>query len=180
MVAVGLLVRLEAKPGKEDDVEKFLLGGLDLVQEETDTLTWYAIRLGPSAFGIFDTFGHNPYHVGSSLRATLTGKGEWRDVDVRLILPDDEFACYPIEGRCDAADFRASGDAAQNRRNGGPKGLDIPGHQGGQTHLAVANLKGTDVEAVFFEQTLFRTDPQRSCGLVESAVGEKNLFLREA
>ncbi len=56
MVTVGLLVRLEAKPGKEADVENFLRGGLSIVQEEPATITWYAIRLGPSTFGIFDTF----------------------------------------------------------------------------------------------------------------------------
>ncbi len=56
MVTVGLLVRLEAKPGKEADVENFLRGGLSLAQQEPATITWYAIRLGPSTFGIFDTF----------------------------------------------------------------------------------------------------------------------------
>ena len=53
---VGLLVILEAKPGKEQEVESFLRGGLDLVQQEPATLQWYGVRLGPSKFGIFDTF----------------------------------------------------------------------------------------------------------------------------
>jgi len=56
MVTVALLVRLEAKPGKEADVENFLRGGLPIVQEEPATTTWYALKLGPSTFGIFDTF----------------------------------------------------------------------------------------------------------------------------
>jgi quinol monooxygenase YgiN len=56
MVTVALLVRLEAKPGKEADVENFLRGGLPIVQEEPATITWYALKLGPSTFGIFDTF----------------------------------------------------------------------------------------------------------------------------
>lgn len=56
MVTKALLVRLEAKPGKEADVENFLRDGLPIVQEEPATITWYAIRLGPSTFGIFDTF----------------------------------------------------------------------------------------------------------------------------
>ena len=55
-MTVGLLVRLEVKPGKEVDVENFLRGALPLAQEEPATITWYAIRLGPSTFGIFDTF----------------------------------------------------------------------------------------------------------------------------
>lgn len=50
-------MRLEAKPGREADVESFLEGGLALVQEEPDTTAWFAIRFGPSSFGIFDVFG---------------------------------------------------------------------------------------------------------------------------
>ena len=56
MVKVALLVRLEAKPGKEADVEGFLRGGLSVVREEPATTAWFAIRLGPSTFGIFDAF----------------------------------------------------------------------------------------------------------------------------
>jgi quinol monooxygenase YgiN len=56
MVRVALLVRLEAKPGKEADVESFLRGGLPIVEQEPATTAWFAIRLGPSTFGIFDAF----------------------------------------------------------------------------------------------------------------------------
>lgn len=56
MVTVALLVTLEAKPGKEADVENFLKGGLSIVQEEPETTAWFAIRMGPSTFGIFDAF----------------------------------------------------------------------------------------------------------------------------
>lgn len=56
MVNVGLFVRLEAKPGKEAEVESFLKGGLAIVEEEPATVAWFAIRLGPSTFGIFDAF----------------------------------------------------------------------------------------------------------------------------
>ena len=45
MVSVGLFVRMEAKPGKEADVENFLRGGLPLVQEEPATIAWFGIRL---------------------------------------------------------------------------------------------------------------------------------------
>jgi hypothetical protein len=55
-VKVGLWVRLEAKPGKELDLESFLINSLSIVQDEPSTITWYAIKLGPSIFGIFDTF----------------------------------------------------------------------------------------------------------------------------
>ena len=69
MVSVGLLVRMQAKPGKETDVENFLRGGLPLVQEEPATVAWFGIRLGPSTFGIFDVF---PDEAGR--QAHLTGK----------------------------------------------------------------------------------------------------------
>lgn len=56
MVKVALFVRLEAKPGKESEVEAFLKSGLPLVEEEPATTAWFGIRLGPSTFGIFDAF----------------------------------------------------------------------------------------------------------------------------
>lgn len=56
MVTVGLLVTLEAKPGREADVQRFLEGGLALVNEEPETTAWFAIRMGPTTFGIFDVF----------------------------------------------------------------------------------------------------------------------------
>ncbi len=56
MVTVALYVRLEAKPGKEADVEDFPREGLRIVQEEPATTAWFAIRLGPSTFGSSDAF----------------------------------------------------------------------------------------------------------------------------
>ena len=56
MVKLALFVRLEAKPGKEADVESFLRGGLPIVQDEPATIAWFGIRLGPTTFGIFDAF----------------------------------------------------------------------------------------------------------------------------
>ena len=56
MFKLALFARLEAKPGMEDVVEKLLATGLALAQEETTTPLWFALRLGPSTFGIFDAF----------------------------------------------------------------------------------------------------------------------------
>ena len=56
MVAVGLLVTLEAKPGKEDDLAAFLKGALPLVENEPQTTAWFAVRLASSRFAIFDAF----------------------------------------------------------------------------------------------------------------------------
>jgi quinol monooxygenase YgiN len=56
MYSVALFVRLEAKPGKEKDVAKFLETGLALANQEATTPIWFALRLGPSTFGVFDAF----------------------------------------------------------------------------------------------------------------------------
>src|ERR1700749_2845180 len=56
MDTVGLLVMLEAKPGKEDELASFLAGALPLVQEEPQTTAWFAVRIAPTQFAIFDTF----------------------------------------------------------------------------------------------------------------------------
>ena len=55
-VHTALFVRLQAKPGKEAAVQDFLESALPMVEQEPATVTWYAIKLGPSTFGIFDTF----------------------------------------------------------------------------------------------------------------------------
>jgi quinol monooxygenase YgiN len=69
MVKVALLARLEAKPGKEAAVESFLKSALPLANEETFTPVWFALKLGPSTFGIFDAFADD-----SGRQAHLTGK----------------------------------------------------------------------------------------------------------
>ena len=56
MVKYSLLARVEAKPGKEEAVEQFLKSALALAEEEAETVSWYALKMGPSTFGIFDTF----------------------------------------------------------------------------------------------------------------------------
>ena len=56
MVTVALYVQLEAKPGKEKELESFLKGALPVVQDEPATIAWFALRMGPSTFGIFDAF----------------------------------------------------------------------------------------------------------------------------
>jgi quinol monooxygenase YgiN len=69
MVSLALFVRLEAKPGKEAEVESFLRARLSIVQEEPATTVWFAIRLGPSTYGIFDAFPDE-----SGRQAHLTGQ----------------------------------------------------------------------------------------------------------
>jgi quinol monooxygenase YgiN len=77
MVTVALWVRLEAKPGKEAEVESFLRGGLPIVAAEPDTIAWFAIRLSPSVFGIFDAFPNDAgrqAHLSGKVAAALMAK----------------------------------------------------------------------------------------------------------
>jgi len=103
MVNVALFVRLEAKPGKEQDVESFLKSGLPLVMEEPATTAWFGIRLGPSTFGIFDAFpdeaGRQAHLSGKVAAALMANAGELlsepptiEKVDVLVLELDDAAA----------------------------------------------------------------------------------------
>ena len=74
MVKLALLARLEAKPGKEQEVANFIKSALPLAEQETDTISWYALQIGPSTFGIFDTFEHEEgrkAHLGGEIAKAL-------------------------------------------------------------------------------------------------------------
>lgn len=77
MSKVGLFVRLEAKPGKEKEVAEFLAGALPLAEAEAHTVSWYAIKLGPTTFAIFDTFNDDSgrrQHLAGQIAAALMSK----------------------------------------------------------------------------------------------------------
>jgi len=85
MLKTALYVRLEAKPGKEQEVEDFLKAGLPIVNEGPATIAWFGLRLGPSTFGIFDAF---PDEAGRE--AHLSGK-----VAAALMAQADELFSQP-------------------------------------------------------------------------------------
>ena len=64
MEAIGLLVTLDARPGKEADTEAFLKSAQPLARDEKGTLKWYAVKLGPARFGIFDIFANETARDG--------------------------------------------------------------------------------------------------------------------
>jgi len=77
MVKLGLFARLQAKPGKEAEVAKLLEGALALAREERDTTVWYALKFGPSTFGIFDGFeaeSGREAHLNGRIAAALMAK----------------------------------------------------------------------------------------------------------
>jgi quinol monooxygenase YgiN len=68
MIKLALFARLEAKPGKEADVAKFLEAGLQMARDEATTPAWFALRLSPTTFGVFDAF-----HDEAGRQAHLSG-----------------------------------------------------------------------------------------------------------
>jgi quinol monooxygenase YgiN len=68
MISKALFVRLEARPGKEQAVADFLVSGLEMANREMTTPIWFALKLSPTTFGIFDAFADE-----EARRAHLTG-----------------------------------------------------------------------------------------------------------
>ena len=76
----ALWVVLESKPGREAELEKFLQAGQGLVEAEPKTVSWFAIKIGPSRYGIFDTFaddsGRDAHLNGKVAQALMAKAGE--------------------------------------------------------------------------------------------------------
>src|SRR6476646_7273020 len=74
MLKVSLFVRLEAKSGKEQELSAFLMQALELAKQETTTPLWFALRLGPTTFGVFDSFldeAGRQNHLNGPIRKAL-------------------------------------------------------------------------------------------------------------
>jgi quinol monooxygenase YgiN len=75
MVTKALFVKLEAKPGKEAEVDKFLRSALPLVEKESATTAWFALRINTTTFGIFDAFpdesGRQTHLAGEVAKALM-------------------------------------------------------------------------------------------------------------
>lgn len=79
MVKVGILARIVAKPGKEEEVAAFLKSALPLAEQEKATLFWFALRLSKNEFGIFDAFPDDSgrkAHLNGPIAAALMSKAE--------------------------------------------------------------------------------------------------------
>jgi quinol monooxygenase YgiN len=79
MSRVAIWVQLEAKPGKERELEEFLKSAQPLAEREPETVSWYAIKMGPGKYGIFDTFadenGRNA-HLNGEIAKALFAKAK--------------------------------------------------------------------------------------------------------
>ncbi|HZW91567.1 MAG TPA: antibiotic biosynthesis monooxygenase [Candidatus Eremiobacteraceae bacterium] len=80
MSKLAIWAQLEAKPGKEKELEEFLKSALPLAEREPGTVTWYAIKMGPRKYGIFDTFadenGRNAHLNGEIAKALFAKAAE--------------------------------------------------------------------------------------------------------
>ena len=79
MVKCALFVRLDAKPGQEAALEKFLAGALSLANAEDGTTAWFALKFGPSTFGVFDAFANEAgrdAHLNGQIAAALMANAE--------------------------------------------------------------------------------------------------------
>jgi quinol monooxygenase YgiN len=80
MIKLGIWAQLEAKPGKEKELEAFLKSAQPLAESEPGTVSWYAIKMGPGKYGIFDTFadedGRNAHLQGEIAKALFAKADE--------------------------------------------------------------------------------------------------------
>ncbi len=79
MTTCALYVELKAKPGKEEDVAKFLAGAQGLVEAEPDTIAWFAVRFDAQTFAIFDAFNSEAgrrAHLNGAVAAALMAHAE--------------------------------------------------------------------------------------------------------
>ena len=93
---VALFVRMEAKPGREADVEDLLRSGLSLVEEEPNTTSWFGMRLPDGTFAIFDTFPDDSgrqEHLAGRVAQALRDHGDDLFVRPPAIQRIDVFAC---------------------------------------------------------------------------------------
>ncbi|HUN63613.1 MAG TPA: hypothetical protein VMU53_16560 [Candidatus Sulfotelmatobacter sp.] len=79
MAKLAIWAVVESKPGKEKEVEEFLKSAQPLAEKEVGTLTWYALKIGPSKFGIFDTFANESgrdAHLAGDIAKALVAKAK--------------------------------------------------------------------------------------------------------
>jgi len=101
MIKLALFARLEAKPGKEADVAAFLEAGLGMARAEPGTPIWFALRLSPTTFGVFDAF-----HDEAGRQAHLNGQ----IAQALMAKADELFAKPPSIERIEVLGLKNSAD----------------------------------------------------------------------
>lgn len=83
MITLAFFLRVQAKPGKEVEVEKFLQAGLAMANKEATTPIWFSLKLSPSTFAIFDAFhdeAGRQRHLAGPIAEAL--KARWEELFV--------------------------------------------------------------------------------------------------
>ena len=92
MGKIAIWAQLEAKPGKEKEVEEFLKSAQPLAEREPQTISWYAIKMAPGKYGIFDTFadenGRNAHLSGEIAKALFAKANELFAKPPEIAKPD--------------------------------------------------------------------------------------------
>ena len=76
MVTTGLIVRLDAQPGKEEELATFLVDALPLVEREPQTVAWFALKTSGTSFAIdvFPDEAGRQAHLDGPVAAALVEK----------------------------------------------------------------------------------------------------------
>ena len=78
MITLALFARLEAIPGKAAEAEAFLHAALAMANDEPTTPIWFALKLSPTTFGVFDAFhdeAGRQRHLSGPIAQALMAKG---------------------------------------------------------------------------------------------------------
>jgi quinol monooxygenase YgiN len=95
MSKLGFLATMVAKPGKADELATFLAGALPLADAEGGTVSWYAIKIDDSTFGIFDTFDDEDarqVHINGPIASALMARADELLAEPPSIKPVDVLA----------------------------------------------------------------------------------------
>lgn len=95
MAALGFLVTLAARAGKEGDVAAFLRSARGMADAEPGTLMWSGFRSGPRSFGIYDLFdteADRAIHLHGKIRAALSARSDELFSVAPVITPFDVVA----------------------------------------------------------------------------------------
>lgn len=80
MAACGLLVRMDVRLGRENEVEQLLRAVQAASQQETGTMAWFAIRYGKHEYGVCDVFpdeaARDAHLAGPTVRDVIDRSGE--------------------------------------------------------------------------------------------------------
>jgi quinol monooxygenase YgiN len=98
METLAILVMLEARPGKTDDLEALLRSALPIAEAEPGTVSWYALKLGPRSFGIFDTFADQAgreAHLNGAIAQALFARADELLAEPPMVLKPEILAGKP-------------------------------------------------------------------------------------